>query len=194
MLRSCLPPATSAEDVIAQPARAQFEVFIDQHRRALSSCLNGLTEEQARRALVRSRVTLLAWSSTRRSSRRSGSMRPTHAARVPRSAFPRLLTSRSSFTTTTTLPPSSGRTARHASHNSARGHPWGWMTWSTGTGAAPSHCAGCTCTCYASWPSTAGTQTSCENNSPATRATGPLTPYQVLRPANRRAYNRTIGT
>src|SRR5262245_35734084 len=53
------PPATSAEDVIDQPARAQFEAFLDEHRRELNSCLDGLTEEQARKSLVASRTTLL---------------------------------------------------------------------------------------------------------------------------------------
>jgi hypothetical protein len=48
-----------AEDAISQPARAQFEVFLDEHRSALSSSLDGLTEEQARRSLVPSRTTLL---------------------------------------------------------------------------------------------------------------------------------------
>jgi hypothetical protein len=52
-------PVTSAEDVIDQPLRAQFEVFLDEHRHELSSCLDGLTEEQARRSLVPSRTTLL---------------------------------------------------------------------------------------------------------------------------------------
>ena len=52
-------PGTFAEDVIDQPARAQFEVFLDEHRNALNSCLDGLTEEQARRSLVPSRTTLL---------------------------------------------------------------------------------------------------------------------------------------
>ena len=51
--------AASAEDVIDQPARAQFEAFLDEHRRELNSCLDGLTEEQARRSLVRSATTLL---------------------------------------------------------------------------------------------------------------------------------------
>ena len=54
-----LLPATSAEDVIDQPARLQFEVFLDEHRSELSRCLDGLTEEQARRSLVPSRTTLL---------------------------------------------------------------------------------------------------------------------------------------
>jgi len=53
-----LPP-TLAEDVFHQPIRAQFEAFLDEHRAALNGCLNGLTEEQARRSLVPSRTTLL---------------------------------------------------------------------------------------------------------------------------------------
>jgi hypothetical protein len=52
-------PVASAEDVIDQPARAQFEAFLDEHRRELNGCLDGLTEEQARRSLVPSRTTLL---------------------------------------------------------------------------------------------------------------------------------------
>jgi hypothetical protein len=52
-------PATFAEEVIAEPARTQFEAFLDEHRRALTACLDGLTEEQARRSLVPSRTTLL---------------------------------------------------------------------------------------------------------------------------------------
>ena len=52
-------PATSAEDVIDQPIRAQFEAFLDEHRRELNGCLDGVTEEQARRSLVPSRTTLL---------------------------------------------------------------------------------------------------------------------------------------
>src|SRR2546421_11312150 len=52
-------PATFAEDVIDQPARAQFEAFLDEHRRELSGCLDGVSEEQARRSLVPSRTTLL---------------------------------------------------------------------------------------------------------------------------------------
>jgi hypothetical protein len=52
-------PATSAEDAVDQPIREQFEVFLDQHRTALHDCLDGLTEEQARRSLVPSRTTLL---------------------------------------------------------------------------------------------------------------------------------------
>ncbi|MCI4061175.1 DinB family protein [Micromonospora sp. R77] len=53
-----LPP-TFADQVIAQPPRAQFESFLDEHRDALNGCLDGLTEEQARRSLVASRTTLL---------------------------------------------------------------------------------------------------------------------------------------
>src|SRR6202046_3018639 len=52
-------PGTFAEDVINQPARAQFEAFLDEHRTGLNGCLDGLNEEQARRSLVPSRTTLL---------------------------------------------------------------------------------------------------------------------------------------
>jgi Protein of unknown function (DUF664) len=52
-------PATFAADVINQPARAQFEAFLDEHRGQLSRCLDGLTEEQARQSLVPSLTTLL---------------------------------------------------------------------------------------------------------------------------------------
>ncbi|MHA7198458.1 DinB family protein [Arthrobacter alkaliphilus] len=48
-----------AEDIFNRPIRIQFEAFIDEHRRALNGCLDGLTEEQARRSLVPSRTTLL---------------------------------------------------------------------------------------------------------------------------------------
>jgi Protein of unknown function (DUF664) len=54
---SSLP--ASAEDAIGQPVRDQFEVFIDEHRRHLNACLDGLSEEQARRSLVPSLTTLL---------------------------------------------------------------------------------------------------------------------------------------
>ncbi|PRX50853.1 uncharacterized protein DUF664 [Prauserella shujinwangii] len=51
-------PASTA-DVLHQPIRAQFEAFLDAHRSALHSCLDGLSEEQVRRSLVPSRTTLL---------------------------------------------------------------------------------------------------------------------------------------
>src|ERR1039458_4930868 len=56
-----MPPQTaiSTEDVLNEPVRAQFEVFLDEHRSELNRCLDGLTEEQARRSLVPSRTTLL---------------------------------------------------------------------------------------------------------------------------------------
>lgn len=53
------PSAAFAENAIRQPVRAQFEAFIDDHRNMLNACLDGLTEEQARRPLVASRTTLL---------------------------------------------------------------------------------------------------------------------------------------
>lgn len=47
------------EDVIHEPAKIQFEAFLDQHRAALDECLDGLTEQEARRRLVPSKTTLL---------------------------------------------------------------------------------------------------------------------------------------
>jgi len=53
------PSQTWAEGAIDQPARKQFEVFLDEHRDALNRSLDGLTEEQVRRSLVPSQTTLL---------------------------------------------------------------------------------------------------------------------------------------
>jgi hypothetical protein len=52
-------PTRSSFDVAGEPLKAQLETFLDEHRTALNACLDGLTEEQARRALVPSRTTLL---------------------------------------------------------------------------------------------------------------------------------------
>lgn len=52
-------PGMSMEDVIDADERTQFEFFLDEHRAGLHACLDGLTEEQARRSLVPSRTTLL---------------------------------------------------------------------------------------------------------------------------------------
>lgn len=41
------------------PLQHQLDAFVDEHRRMLLECLDGLTEEQARRRLVPSRTTLL---------------------------------------------------------------------------------------------------------------------------------------
>ena len=46
-------------EVTGEPLRVQLETFLDEHRAALRACLDGLTEEQARRSLVPSRTTLL---------------------------------------------------------------------------------------------------------------------------------------
>ena len=54
-----VPPTKSAEAVIGEPERIQFETFLDQHRNALHRCLDGLTEDEARRSLVPSLTTLL---------------------------------------------------------------------------------------------------------------------------------------
>jgi hypothetical protein len=52
-------PLPDVEDVVEQPAKVQFEAFLDQHRVLLSHCLDGLSEDQARRCLVSSKTTLL---------------------------------------------------------------------------------------------------------------------------------------
>jgi hypothetical protein len=57
--RMSLEPHLSAEDVLSSPTRVQLEVFLDEHRAMLNECLDGLTEEQARRSLVPSLTTLL---------------------------------------------------------------------------------------------------------------------------------------
>jgi hypothetical protein len=49
----------ASQTVFDAPILTQFEAFIDDHRADLSACLEGLTEEQARRSLVPSRTTLL---------------------------------------------------------------------------------------------------------------------------------------
>ncbi|MFC5286363.1 DinB family protein [Actinokineospora guangxiensis] len=48
-----------SQDVFSEPLRAQLEAFIDEHRDYLNGCLQGITEEEARRSLVPSRTTLL---------------------------------------------------------------------------------------------------------------------------------------
>ncbi|WP_432536829.1 DinB family protein [Kineococcus arenarius] len=53
------PVPPPAEDVVDQPAKVQFEAFLDQHRAALNSCLDGLSEQQVRRSLVPSKTTLI---------------------------------------------------------------------------------------------------------------------------------------
>ena len=135
-------PTTFAEDVIDQPARVQFEVFLDEHRSELNGCLDGLTEEQARRSLVPSRTTLL------------GLVK--HATFVEKVWFDEAVTCRSraeigipatpdeSFILhdNDTIATVQQAHREHASHHGARRHPWGWTTWSTATGAARSRCAG----------------------------------------------------
>ena len=48
-----------AEDFVDGSAKAQFDAFLDQHRLMLTSCLDGLDEQKARRRLVPSATTLL---------------------------------------------------------------------------------------------------------------------------------------
>ena len=53
------PNERTPRDVAAESLTVQLETFLDEYRAALPACLDGLTEEQARRSLVPSRTTLL---------------------------------------------------------------------------------------------------------------------------------------
>src|SRR5690242_8204682 len=154
------PETASAEDVIDRPARAQFEAFLDEHRRGLNSCLDGLTEEQARRSLVPSATTLL------------GLVK--HATFVEKVWFDEAITGRSRAEIGIPATPGESfvlhdsdtiATVRQAHPEAAEAYPrptqsLGLTTSSAATGAARSRCAGCTFTCCASLLSTAGTRTS----------------------------------
>jgi hypothetical protein len=52
-------PERTSFEVTREPLETQLETFIDEYRAALRACLDGLTEEQARRHLVPSQTTLL---------------------------------------------------------------------------------------------------------------------------------------
>ena len=52
-------PTTLSPAVTGGALRPQLEAFLDEHLAALTACLDGLTEEQARRRLVTSKTTLL---------------------------------------------------------------------------------------------------------------------------------------
>jgi Protein of unknown function (DUF664) len=54
-----MPGGRTSFDVTGEPLKVQLETFLDEHRAALHGCLDGLTEEQARRRLVASDTTLL---------------------------------------------------------------------------------------------------------------------------------------
>jgi hypothetical protein len=55
-----LPPPTMDPSMYDAPLRRQLDAFLDDHRQILLECIDGLTEEQARRRLVPSRTTLLS--------------------------------------------------------------------------------------------------------------------------------------
>lgn len=52
-------PNTDTPAVYALPFDEQIHVFLEEHRQSLGGCLDGLTNEQARRQLVDSNTTLL---------------------------------------------------------------------------------------------------------------------------------------
>ena len=84
------------------PLRRQFDAFLDDHRQILLECIDGLTEEQARRRLVPSRTTLLSLLEAR-DVRRAGLVRRggDGRGRAPRSASRSRRTSPSTSTTPT---------------------------------------------------------------------------------------------
>jgi hypothetical protein len=55
-----LPPPTTEPAIFDAPLRDQLDAFLEDHRQILTDCLDGMTEEQARRRLVPSRTTLLS--------------------------------------------------------------------------------------------------------------------------------------
>ena len=54
-----MPGGRTSYDVTGEPLKVQLETFLDEHRAALRRCLDGMTEEEARRRLVPSETTLL---------------------------------------------------------------------------------------------------------------------------------------
>lgn len=54
-----MPDIALTQTVFDAPILTQFEAFMDDHRANIADCLEGLTEEQARRSLVPSRTTLM---------------------------------------------------------------------------------------------------------------------------------------
>ena len=54
------PPPTFDPAIYDAPLRRQFDAFLDDHRQLLLDCIDGMSEEQARRRLVPSRTTLLS--------------------------------------------------------------------------------------------------------------------------------------
>lgn len=51
--------ASVEQDALDAPHREQIEIFLDEHRERLAAILEGLTEDEARAALVPSKTTLL---------------------------------------------------------------------------------------------------------------------------------------
>lgn len=153
-------PAALTSSAFGAPLRRQLELFIDDHRVQLGGCLEGLTEEEARRALVPSRTTLL------------GLVK--HATFVEKVWFDEAVTARSraeigipatpdeSFVldpedTIETVRAAHARRARRPVRPSPVSDS---MTWSPATAVGRCPSAGFSCTCCASWPSTVATPTS----------------------------------
>ena len=178
------PPPTLDPAVYDAPLRRQFDAFLDDHRQILLDCLDGLTEEQARRRLVPSRTTLLSLLK--------------HATFVERVWFDEAVTCRpraeigipesqtESFDLDDADTVASVRAAYRAACDDSRRAiaGWGSTTCCPATGAARCRCAGSCCTCCASWPSTAATPRSCASRcSPPTPDAAVCGPDLPLAPA-----------
>lgn len=162
-------PSTFAGDVVPGPTREQLEAFLDEHRGALDGCLDGLSEEQARRSMVASRTTLL------------GLVK--HATFVEKVWFDEAVTCRSRVEIGIPATPDESfilddddtiatiqGAHREACESSRRARRrWRWRNCSAATDGARSRCTGCTSTSWASSPSTVGTPTSCASSSSTDR-------------------------
>jgi hypothetical protein len=131
-------PGRTPLDVTQEPLKVQMETFLDEHRAALHACLDGLTEEQARRSLVPSLTTLL------------GLVK--HATYAEKVWFGEAVTGRPRAEMG--MPPR--RVRRPAGPRPASA----WMTSCGGTTWDRCPCGGCICTPCVNSPSTAATRTS----------------------------------
>jgi hypothetical protein len=171
----------SAFEVTLEPERVQLEAFIEDYRAAIERTLDGLTEEQARRRLVPSATTLLGLL--------------THVTWMQRVWFEHCVggTDRSAFGAQSVdesfeLDDEDTIATVLAAHQkvcaTARTIAAGLSldTVASGHAAGRSPCAGCTCRCCASWPSIAGTPTSCASRSSPARSGPACWPRTPPRP------------
>src|SRR6185436_17497142 len=134
-----MPGGRTSYDVTGEPLKVQLEAFLDEHRAALRRCLDGMTEEEARRRLVPSETTLL------------GLVK--HATYAERVWFGEAVTGRPRQEMG--LLPNAAGTRKHARTLAGPPRAWTWTMCSAATGWARFRCAGSICTRCASSRSTA---------------------------------------